>query len=58
MEDWELESVDISTAFLNGDIDTEVYMRKPEGVEFPGFEGSEWVLQLRLDINRIPATRK
>jgi hypothetical protein len=46
MEDWELESVDISTAFLNGDIDAEVYMRKPEGVEFPGFEGSEWVLQL------------
>ena len=46
MEDWELESVDISTAFLNGDIDAEVYMQKPEGVEFPGFEGSEWVLQL------------
>ena len=46
MEDWELESVDISTAFLNGDIDAEVYMHKPEGVEFPGFEGSEWVLQL------------
>jgi hypothetical protein len=46
MEDWELESVDISTAFLNGDIDAEVYMHKPEGVEFPGFEGSEWVLRL------------
>lgn len=46
MEDWELESVDISTAFLNGEIDAEVYMQKPEGVEFPGFEGSEWVLQL------------
>jgi Reverse transcriptase (RNA-dependent DNA polymerase)/GAG-pre-integrase domain len=46
MEDWELESVDISTAFLNGDIDAEVYMLKPEGVEFPGFEGSEWVLRL------------
>jgi hypothetical protein len=46
MEDWELESVDISTAFLNGEIDAEVYMHKPEGVEFPGFEGSEWVLRL------------
>jgi hypothetical protein len=46
LEDWDLESVDISTAFLNGDIDAEVYMTKPEGVEFPGFEGSEWVLQL------------
>lgn len=46
IEDWELDSVDISTAFLNGDIDAEVYMRKPDGVEIPGFEGSEWVLQL------------
>lgn len=58
MEDWELESVDISTAFLNGDIDAEVYMRKPEGVEFPGYEGSEWVLRLLKGVNRIPATRE
>ncbi|CCA77031.1 hypothetical protein PIIN_11016 [Serendipita indica DSM 11827] len=46
LEDWELESVDISTAFLNGEIDAEVYMRKPEGVEFEGYEGTSWVLQL------------
>jgi Reverse transcriptase (RNA-dependent DNA polymerase)/gag-polypeptide of LTR copia-type/GAG-pre-integrase domain len=46
IEDMELESVDISTAFLNGEIDAEVYMQKPEGVEIPGFEGPEWVLQL------------
>jgi hypothetical protein len=46
LEDWELESEDISTAFLNGDIEAEVHMQKPEGVEFPGFEGSEWVLRL------------
>jgi len=45
MEDWELESVDISMAFLNGNIDAEVYMHKPEGVEFPGFKGSDWVLR-------------
>lgn len=42
----ELESIDISTAFLNGEIDAEVYMQKPEGVEITGFEGPEWVLQL------------
>ena len=30
-EDLEMESVDISSAFLNGDIDTEVYMKQPEG---------------------------
>ncbi|CAG7854428.1 Retrovirus-related Pol polyprotein from transposon TNT 1-94 Includes: RecName: Full=Protease; Includes: RecName: Full=Reverse transcriptase; Includes: RecName: Full=Endonuclease [Serendipita indica DSM 11827] len=46
LEDWELESVDISTAFLNGEIDAEVYMQKPEGVEFEGYEGTSWVLQL------------
>jgi Reverse transcriptase (RNA-dependent DNA polymerase)/GAG-pre-integrase domain/gag-polypeptide of LTR copia-type len=46
IEDMELESVDISTAFLNGEIDAEVYMTKPEGVEISGFEGPEWVLQL------------
>jgi hypothetical protein len=46
IEDMELESIDISTAFLNGTIDVPVFMRKPEGVETPGFEGPEWVLQL------------
>jgi hypothetical protein len=46
IEVMELESVDISTAFLNGEIDAEVFMRKPEGVEMPGFEGPDWVLQL------------
>jgi hypothetical protein len=46
LEDWELESVDISTALLNGDIDAEVYMKKPEGVKFKRYEGHDWVLQL------------
>ncbi|CAG7853269.1 SubName: Full=Uncharacterized protein {ECO:0000313/EMBL:CCA76306.1} [Serendipita indica DSM 11827] len=48
LEDWELESVDISTAFLNGEIDAEVYMRKPEGVEFEGYEGTSWVSTLKV----------
>lgn len=46
IEDWELESVDISTAFLNGDIDAEVYMKIPEGVEIQGASGNDWVLKL------------
>lgn len=46
LEDMELESIDIATAFLNGVINVKVYMEKPEGVEIPGFEGSEWVLKL------------
>jgi hypothetical protein len=31
LEDLEIESIDISSAFLNGDIDAEVYMQQPEG---------------------------
>jgi hypothetical protein len=44
LEDLELESVDISSAFLNGTTDADVYMRQP-----PGFEqgGPEWVCKLR-----------
>lgn len=46
-EDLELESVDISTAFLNGNIDTDVYMQQPEGFE----QGEpDWVLKLRKAI--------
>jgi hypothetical protein len=36
LEDLELESVDISSAFLNGDLDTDVYMQQPEGFEKRG----------------------
>jgi hypothetical protein len=45
-EDLELDSVDISTAFLNGDIDADVYMKIPEGVKIEGAEGHQWVLKL------------
>jgi hypothetical protein len=34
LEDWELESIDISNAYLNGKLhDVEVYMRQPEGFD-------------------------
>nr|GAT43152.1 predicted protein [Mycena chlorophos] len=43
LEDLELESVDISSAFLNGEINSKVYMRQPEGfVE----RDSSWVWKL------------
>jgi len=31
LEDLELESIDISSVFLNGDLEEEVYMEQPEG---------------------------
>jgi len=51
IEDLELETVDISTAFLNGDIDREIYMKIPEGLEVdvepaPGEDPKRWVLRL------------
>ena len=50
-EDLELEGVDISTAFLNGDIDRELYMRIPEGFEVEGEprdgeDPARWVVRL------------
>ena len=50
-EDLELVSVDISTAFLNGEIDAEVYMKVPEGLEIerdprPGEDLKRWVVRL------------
>lgn len=51
IEGLELEIVDISTAFLNGDIDREISMRIPEGLEVdgehtPGEDPKRWVLRL------------
>ena len=50
-EDLELESVDISTAFLNGEIDKEVYMHIPDGFKVEGEprdgkDPKRWVVQL------------
>jgi hypothetical protein len=47
-EGWELHTVDVLTAFLQGDIDTEVYMKLPEGVTLDDVEegSSEWALRL------------
>jgi hypothetical protein len=33
LEDIELESVDISSAFLSGELEEEVYLQQPEGFQ-------------------------
>ena len=43
---WEIEQVDISTAFLNGDIDVEVYVQQPHGF----CEGRNLVCKLRKSL--------
>ena len=46
IEDMELESVDVSPAFLNGEIEEEVYTKVPEGFAI-GDDGSpQWALRL------------
>ena len=48
--DWEIEQLDIKTAFLNGVLDADeiCYMDQPEGFVEPGFEDCVWELQRGL----------
>ena len=34
--DWEIESLDVKTAFLYGQLDKEIYMEQPKGFKVPG----------------------
>ena len=37
-QDYEIHQMDVTTAFLNGNLDEEIYMTQPEGFEEPGKE--------------------
>ncbi|CCM06583.1 uncharacterized protein FIBRA_08861 [Fibroporia radiculosa] len=37
-EDWDIHSMDVKTAFLNGELDEEIYMEQPEGFTSLGQE--------------------
>jgi Reverse transcriptase (RNA-dependent DNA polymerase) len=51
LEDWEIHQIDIKTAFLNGDLDKEIYMQQPEG--FIAARQSGKVCRLRKALYRL-----
>ena len=34
-KDWEIHQIDVKTAYLHGDLDEEIYMEPPEGLDIP-----------------------
>jgi hypothetical protein len=46
--DWEVKQLDYKTAFLNADIDEEIYVQVPEGYEFGDYTVSKGIVCLRL----------
>ena len=52
IHDWEIDQMDVVTAFLNPEVDGDVYMAMPEGIE-AGQEapaGGPWVCKLRKSL--------
>jgi hypothetical protein len=50
LEDLELHSVDISHAYLNGDLEKKIYMQQSEGFEVGG---PEFVCKLKKSLYRL-----
>ena len=47
VEDLELRSIDISQAFIHGDLEEEIYMRQPQGFQV---KGPEYVCKLKKSL--------
>ena len=47
-EDWDIEQMDVTTAFLNGELEEDLYLKQPKGLEERGKE--TWVCKLRKSI--------
>ena len=48
LEDWEIEALDVKTAFLYGELDEELYMEQPEGFQVKGQERKVYRLRKAL----------
>ena len=48
LEDWEIEALDVKTAFLYGNLDEELYMEQPEGSVVKGQEKKVYKLKKAL----------
>ena len=46
--DWKIDQMDVVTAFLIPEVDGDVYMTMPDGVEVPA--GRPWVCKLRKSL--------
>ena len=42
LENLDIQSVDVKTAYLYGDLDEEIYMEQPEGFKLSGKENKVW----------------
>jgi len=51
-----VHQMNVKTAFLNGDLEEEIYMTQPEGCEVPGQENS--VCRLRKSLYGLKQARK
>jgi hypothetical protein len=48
--DWEVEQLDVVTAFLEADIEEEIYTRQPEGFRHTDINGEERVCLLKKSL--------